>query len=104
MRRASTGVLVLAAMLAASPLAMAQRASLADRVSALEVRAAGDQNGTELVNQIAQLRAEVQALRGQLEEAQQALAAEPWRYRTSSMRAAGWCRVCLLPWERGPRG
>lgn len=37
-------------------------------------------------------------------EAQQALAAEPWRYRTSSMRAAGWCRVCLLPWERGPRG
>ena len=73
MRRASTGVLVLAAMLTASPLALAQRASLADRVTALEVRAAGDQNGTELVNQIAQLRAEVQALRGQLEEAQQAL-------------------------------
>ncbi len=71
-RSATTGVL-LAAMLLASPLALAQRASLADRVAALEVRAAGDQNGAELVNQISQLRAEVQALRGQLEEAQQAL-------------------------------
>ena len=73
MRPAATGVALLAAMLMASPLALAQRASLADRVSTLEARAAGDQNGAELVNQISQLRAEVQALRGQLEEAQQAL-------------------------------
>lgn len=73
MRRASTGAVLLAAMLTASPLALAQRASLAERVSALEARSAGDRNGTELVNQIAQLRAEVQELRGQLEEAQQAL-------------------------------
>ena len=74
MRRAFVGTVLLAAMLTASPLALAQRASLADRVATLEARAAGDQNGAELVNQISQLRAEVQALRGQLEEAQQALA------------------------------
>ena len=73
MRRAATGAALLAAMFTASPLALAQRASLADRVATLEARAAGDQNGAELVNQISQLRAEVQALRGQLEEAQQAL-------------------------------
>ena len=72
-RLAATGAALLAAMLMASPLALAQRASLADRVATLEARAAGDQNGAELVNQISQLRAEVQALRGQLEEAQQAL-------------------------------
>ncbi|MFT4178671.1 MAG: tol-pal system protein YbgF [Thermomonas sp.] len=64
---------LLAAMLCASPLALAQRASLADRVTALEARAAGDQNGAELVNQIGQLRAEVQELRGQIEELQQEL-------------------------------
>ena len=66
-------VLMAAAMLMASPLAMAQRASLADRVAALEARPVGDQNGTELVNQISQLRAEVQDLRGQLEQLQQQL-------------------------------
>lgn len=65
--------LMAAAMLLASPLAMAQRASLADRVAALEARAGGEQNGAELVNQIGQLRAEVQELRGQLEELQQQL-------------------------------
>ncbi|QNN47600.1 tol-pal system protein YbgF [Thermomonas brevis] len=65
--------LLAAAMLMASPLAMAQRASLADRVAALEARPVGDQNGTELVNQIGQLRAEVQELRGQLEQLQQQL-------------------------------
>jgi TolA-binding protein len=57
----------------ASPLALAQRASLADRVAVLEQRAAGDQGATELVNQITQLRSEVQALRGQIEELQQQL-------------------------------
>ncbi len=61
------------AVLMASPPLLAQRVSLADRVTALEARAAGDQNGAELVNQISQLRAEVQSLRGQLEELQQQL-------------------------------
>ena len=72
MRSAATAV-VLAAMLSASPLAFAQRASLADRVAALEARNAGDRNGTELVNQVSQLRAEVQELRGQIEQLQQQL-------------------------------
>ena len=71
--RAGTTAVLLAAMLTASPLAFAQRASLADRVAALEARNAGDQNGTELVNQISQLRAEVQELRGQIEQLQQQL-------------------------------
>ena len=62
-----------AAMLVASPLAVAQRASLADRVAALEARGAGDQNSVALVNQVSALQAEVQALRGQLEELQQQL-------------------------------
>lgn len=64
---------ILAAMLMASPLAFAQRVSLADRVAALEQRAANDQGGTELVNQISQLRSEVQDLRGQIEVLQQQL-------------------------------
>ncbi len=71
--RIGTTAVLLAAMLSASPLAFAQRASLADRVAALEARNAGDQNGTELVNQIGQLRAEVQELRGQIEQLQQQL-------------------------------
>lgn len=71
--RIGTVAVVLAAMLGASPLALAQRASLADRVAALEQRAAGGQGATELVNQLGQLRSEVQALRGQIEELQQQL-------------------------------
>ena len=66
-------VVLLAAMLTASPLVFAQRVSLADRVAALEQRAASDQGGTELVNQISQLRSEVQDLRGQIELLQQQL-------------------------------
>ena len=49
--RVRTTAVLLVAMLTASPLALAQRASLADRVAALEQRAAGDQGATELVNQ-----------------------------------------------------
>jgi tol-pal system protein YbgF len=71
--RLGTQAALLAAMLAASPLASAQRASLADRVAALEARTADDQGGTELVNQLSQLRAEVQELRGQVEQLQQQL-------------------------------
>lgn len=69
----AAAVTLLAAALLASPLAMAQRVSLADRVAALEARASGGQNATELVNQVTQLTAEVQALRGQIEELQQQL-------------------------------
>lgn len=71
--RNSPSIALLAAMLMASPLALAQRTSLADRVAALEQRAAGDQGATELVNQISQLRSEVQDLRGQVEMLQQQL-------------------------------
>lgn len=66
-------IALLAALLLASPLALAQRVSLADRVAALEARASGDQNPTDLVNQMTQLTAEVQNLRGQIEELQQQL-------------------------------
>lgn len=71
--RRSAILCVAAAVLLAPSLASAQRVSLADRVAALETRAAGDQSGTELVNQMTQLRQEVQDLRGQLEELQQQL-------------------------------
>ncbi len=70
---AGVSSVLLVAMLSASPLAFAQRVSLADRVAALEARNAGDRNGTELVNQVSQLRAEVQELRGQIEQLQQQL-------------------------------
>lgn len=56
--------------LMASP-AAAQRASLADRVAALEQRAAGDRGNVDLLNQVTQLKSEVAALRSQIEELQQ---------------------------------
>lgn len=56
-------------VLAASP-AFAQRVSLADRVAALEARAANNQANVELLNQITQLRGEIQALRSRVEELQ----------------------------------
>jgi tol-pal system protein YbgF len=59
---------------AAFPLpAQAQRQSLADRVSALERQAAGNQVSVDLLNQVAQLRSEIQALRAQNEELQHKL-------------------------------
>jgi tol-pal system protein YbgF len=64
--------LLLATVLAAAP-ASAQRASLAERVAALEAQAAAGRGNTDLVNQIAQLRSEVQALRAQVEELQHQL-------------------------------
>jgi tol-pal system protein YbgF len=56
---------------AVSAPAAAQRVSLADRVSALEARANNNQANVDLLNQLTQLRAEVQALRAQVEELQQ---------------------------------
>lgn len=60
------GVLLL---VAATP-AMAQRTSLAERVAALEQQAAGNRGNVDLVNQVTELKGEVQALRAQIEELQ----------------------------------
>ncbi len=62
--------LLFAAAVASSP-AWAQRASLADRVTALEARSANNQANVDLLNQMSQLRSEIQALRAQVEELQQ---------------------------------
>lgn len=60
------GALLLATALPAS----AQRASLAERVGALEQQAANNQGNVDLLNQVNGLKNEVQALRAQLEELQ----------------------------------
>ena len=59
-----------AALVAAAP-AFAQRASLSERVAALESQAANNQGNVDLLNQVQQLRGEVQQLRAQIEELQQ---------------------------------
>ncbi|ROU07551.1 tol-pal system protein YbgF [Lysobacter enzymogenes] len=61
---------VVAALAAATP-AFAQRASLADRVAVLEQRASDNQANMDLLNQVNQLKSEMQALRAQVEELQQ---------------------------------
>jgi tol-pal system protein YbgF len=68
-------VLSAAALVAAAPFqdASAQRRSLADRVASLEQQAAGNQVSVDLLNQVAQLRSELQALRAQNEELQHKL-------------------------------
>jgi len=58
-----------AALVAAAP-AFAQRASLAERVAALENQAASNQGNVDLLNQVTQLKSEVQTLRSQIEELQ----------------------------------
>jgi tol-pal system protein YbgF len=58
----------LSAVLAAP--AYAQRQSLADRVAALEQRASNDRGNTDLLNQLGQLRTEVQQLRALTEQLQ----------------------------------
>lgn len=67
-----TRVLALAALAAACAVAtapaFAQRASLAERVAALEQRAANSQGNMALVNQLEQLRSEVATLRSMIEE------------------------------------
>ncbi len=62
--------LALAASVHGAP-AFAQRASLADRVAALEQRAAGNQGNVDLLNQVNALKTEVSQLRAQIEELQQ---------------------------------
>ena len=70
MRRKFRMLVIAAALVAAAP-AFAQRASLADRVAALEQQAANNQGNLDLLNQVNQLKSEVQALRAQIEELQQ---------------------------------
>jgi tol-pal system protein YbgF len=60
---------VAAALVAAAP-AWAQRASLADRVAALEAQANNGQANMELLNQIQQLRDQVRAQQGTIEDLQ----------------------------------
>ena len=66
----SISTFALAAALVAAAPAFAQRASLADRVAALEQQAANNQGNVDLLNQVTALKSEVQALRAQLEELQ----------------------------------
>ncbi|MEJ7747214.1 MAG: YbgF trimerization domain-containing protein, partial [Luteimonas sp.] len=70
MRRIFLPIVIAAALAATAPVS-AQRQSLADRVSALEQRAASNQGNVDLLNQVTQLKNEVQALRSQIEELQQ---------------------------------
>lgn len=63
-------VLASAALVAVAP-ASAQRVSLADRVAALEQQAANNRGNVDLLNQVTQLKTEMQALRSQLEQVQQ---------------------------------
>lgn len=64
--------LMIALVLPAAPV-MAQRASLAERVDALEAHAADNSDKLETLNQINALKEEVRNLRGQVEELQQQL-------------------------------
>lgn len=67
--RLATIAVIAAALVAAAP-ASAQRASLAERVSALESQAANNSGNVDLLNQVTALRSEIQALRSQIEELQ----------------------------------
>lgn len=75
--RTTTVLTFILALAAAAPAFAEQRASLADRVSALEQGAVNSgQGNVELLNQVAALRAEVKSLRGDLEQLQQQLEQE----------------------------
>ncbi len=77
MRITSTLFFVFLAATAATPVVAAERASLAERVAALEQASANSgQGNVELLNQVAALRADVQSLRGELEQLQQQLEQE----------------------------
>ncbi|PNS09358.1 tol-pal system protein YbgF [Solilutibacter silvestris] len=70
--RLAIPALWLALLLPAAP-AFAQKASLAERVDALEAHAADDSAKLETLNQINALKEEIRGLRGQMEELQQQL-------------------------------
>lgn len=62
-------MIVAAALVAAAP-ANAQRQSLADRVGALEQQANNNQSNMDMLNQLNQLRTQMQALQSQVEQLQ----------------------------------
>ncbi|MCW0413529.1 Cell division coordinator CpoB [Xanthomonas sacchari] len=62
-------MIVAAALVAAAP-AHAQRASLADRVSALEQQAMNTQANTDILNQLNQLRTQMQSMEATIEQLQ----------------------------------
>jgi tol-pal system protein YbgF len=65
------GACLLGALLLATALpASAQRASLSERITALEQQAANNQGNVDLLNQVNGLKAEVRTLQSQLEELQ----------------------------------
>lgn len=65
-------VAVAGTALAAMP-ASAQRASLADRVASLEQQAASNRGNVDLLNQVTQIKNELQAQRAQIEELQRTI-------------------------------
>ncbi len=71
MQRIFLPLVIVTALMAAAPSSAQQRQSLADRVASLEQRASNNQGNVDLLNQITQLKNEVQALRAQIEELQQ---------------------------------
>jgi tol-pal system protein YbgF len=68
-KRLLISTIIAAALVAAAP-AHAQRQSLADRVAALETKAANDRGNTDLLNQMTQLRTELQEMRALVEQLQ----------------------------------
>lgn len=62
-------MIVAAALVAAAP-AHAQRQSLADRVGSLEQQVLNNQSNTDMLNQLNQLRTQMQALQSQVEQLQ----------------------------------
>lgn len=72
-RKARTVSILFAAALVAAAPAFAQRASLADRVAALERQAGNNQGNIDLLNQVTQVRSDLQTLRSQIEELQRAV-------------------------------
>jgi len=64
-----TSMIVAAALVAAAPV-HAQRASLADRVAVLEQQAMNTQANTDMLNQLNQLRTQMQALEATIEQLQ----------------------------------
>ncbi|MET0129170.1 MAG: YbgF trimerization domain-containing protein, partial [Stenotrophomonas chelatiphaga] len=69
MRFRFTSMIVAAALVAAAP-AYAQRQSLADRVGSLEQQVLNNQSNTDMLNQLNQLRTQVQALQSSVEQLQ----------------------------------
>jgi tol-pal system protein YbgF len=69
MTRILSALLPVILLFACAP-AFAQRASLAERVAALEQQAANNQGNVDLLNQVTALKNDVQTLRAQLEELQ----------------------------------